>query len=67
MRGNAVEALHDPTADACIMSEFLTNTFLGNIHLVLTENPLKGLSRLIFECRRIARAVPIKIDKIRFS
>jgi hypothetical protein len=30
MRWNAVEALHDPAAEACIISEYLMNTPMGN-------------------------------------
>nr|TKW33016.1 hypothetical protein SEVIR_2G204900v2 [Setaria viridis] len=65
MRGTTVKALHDPSTEACTMSEFLTDTFVGNMLLVPTDKLLKSPSGLIFECRGIARAVPIKIDKIR--
>ena len=46
MKGNIVEALHDPTAD-------LTNKYL--------RSPLG----LFFDCRGIARDMPITIDKIK--
>nr|TKW27922.1 hypothetical protein SEVIR_3G289400v2 [Setaria viridis] len=65
MWGTAIEALHDPTAEACIMSEFLKGTFLGNMPLVPTDKLLKSPSELIFECRGMAREVLIKIDKIK--
>ena len=29
--GNSIEALHDSTAEACIMSEFLMDTFIGSM------------------------------------
>jgi hypothetical protein len=64
IRGTVVEALHDPTAEACIMSEFLADMFIGSMPLVLTDKLFKSPSGLIFECRGIARAVPIEIDKI---
>ena len=32
-KGTAVEALHDPTAEACIMSEFLAETVIGSMPL----------------------------------
>uniref|UniRef100_K3ZFD0 Uncharacterized protein n=1 Tax=Setaria italica TaxID=4555 RepID=K3ZFD0_SETIT len=50
IRGTTLDALDDSTAEACIMFEFLTDTFLGNMPLVPTNRLLKGLSRLIFEC-----------------
>jgi hypothetical protein len=65
MRGNVIEALDDAVAEACIMSEFLTDTFLGNMPLVLTDRLFKSPSGLIFECRGIARAMPIEIEKIK--
>jgi hypothetical protein len=65
--GTALEALHDPAAEACIMSEFLRNTFIGSMPLIPTNRLFKRPSGLIFECRGIARAVPIKIDKIDFD
>nr|TKW32191.1 hypothetical protein SEVIR_2G154200v2 [Setaria viridis] len=64
MRGTVVEALHDPAAKACIMSEFLMDTSLGNMPLVPFDKLLESPSGLIYECRGIARVVSIKIDKI---
>ena len=64
IRGTAVEALHGPTAEACIMSEFLAETFVGSMPLDPTDRLFRSPSGLFFECRGIARAVPIKIDKI---
>ena len=37
IRGTSVEALHDPTAEACIMSEFLAETFVGSMPLDPTD------------------------------
>jgi hypothetical protein len=65
IRGTALEALHDMTTEACIMSEFLTDTFIGSMPLIPTNRLFKSPSGLIFECRGIARAVPIEIDKIK--
>jgi hypothetical protein len=64
MRGNVVEALRDPTAEACIISEYLVNTFMGNKLLTLIDKYLRSPSGLFFECRGIARDVPITIGKI---
>jgi hypothetical protein len=47
------------------MSEFLTDTFIGRMPLVLTDRLFKSPLGLFFECRGIARAVSIKIDKIK--
>ena len=62
--GNSVEALHDSTAEACIMSEFLMDLFIGSMPLDQTDILFRCPSELFFECRGIARAVPVKIDKI---
>jgi hypothetical protein len=35
--GNSVEAFHDSTAEACIMSEFLMDTFIGSMPLDPTD------------------------------
>jgi hypothetical protein len=59
-----VEALHNPTVETNIMSEFLTKTLLGNMPLVSTNKLFKSPSRLIFKCCVIARAVLVIIDKI---
>ena len=64
IRGTVVEAHHDPTAEACIISEFLKDTFIGSMPLALTDRLFRSPSGLFFECRGIARAVPVKIDKI---
>jgi hypothetical protein len=48
--GTTVEALHDPAAEACIISEFLTNTFIGSMPLIPTNKLFKTPSGLIFEC-----------------
>ena len=64
IRGTSVEALHDPTAEACIMSEFLAETFIGSMPLDPTDRLFRSPSGLFFECWGIARAVPVKIGKI---
>ena len=64
IRGTAVEALHDHTAEACIMSEFLMDTFLGSMSLVPIDKLFRSPSGLFFECRGIARVVSVTIDKI---
>jgi len=46
------------------MSEFLMDTFIGSMPLVLTDRLFRCPSGLFFECRGIAWAVPVKIDKI---
>ena len=62
--GDSVEALHDSTAKACIMSKFLMDTFIGSMPLDPIDILLRSPSGLFFECRGIARAVPVKINKI---
>ena len=64
IRGIAMEALHNPTTEACIMSEFLTDTFIGSMIMVPTDILFKSHSKLIFEYWGITQAVPIKIDRI---
>jgi hypothetical protein len=64
LRGTVVEALHNPTVEANIMSEFLAKTLLGKIPLVSINKPFKSPLGLIFECCGIARAVPVIINKI---
>ena len=64
MKGNIVEALHDPTANVCIIPEYLLDTLVGNKPLTPTNKYFKSPSGLFFECRGIARDVPITIDKI---
>ena len=63
LRGTVVKALHNPTVETNIMSEFLTESLLGKILLVLTKKLFKSPLGLIFECCGIARAVPIRIDE----
>ena len=64
MKGNAIEALHDPSAEVHIIPECLLDTFVGNKPLTPTDKYFKSPSGLFFECRGIARDVPITIDKI---
>ena len=46
------------------MSEFLTEPFIGSMPLDPTDKHFQSPSGLFFECRWIARAVPVNIDKI---
>ena len=62
-KGTNIEALHNPTIETNIMSEFLAKTLLAKMPLVPTNKLFKSPSGLIFECCGIARAVPIIIDK----
>ena len=64
MKGNDVEALHDPAVEVCILPEYLLDTLVGNKPLTPTDRYIKSPSGLYFECRGIARDVPITIDKI---
>ena len=64
LRGTIVEALHNPMVETNIMSEFLVGTLLAKILLVSTNKLFKSPLALIFECCGIARAMPVKIDKI---
>jgi hypothetical protein len=64
MRGNTVEALHDPATEACIISEYLVDTLVGNKPQNPMDKYLRSPSGLFFKCRGIARDMPITIDKI---
>jgi hypothetical protein len=64
LKGNAIEALHDPTIEVCIILECLVDTLVGNKPLTPTDKYFKSLSILFFECWGIARDVPITIDNI---
>jgi hypothetical protein len=64
MKGKFVEALYDPTVEVYILPEYLLDTLVGNKPLNPTDKYFKSPSRLYFECRGIARDVPITIDKI---
>ena len=66
LRGTNLEALHNPTVETNIMSEFLVETLLGKIPQVSSNRLFKSPSGLIFECCGIARAVPMEIMKPRF-
>jgi hypothetical protein len=63
LKGTIVEALHNPTVETRIMSEFLEKNLLGNMPLVPTNKFFKSPLGLIFKCCGIVRAVPIKIDE----
>jgi len=60
---NTVDALYDPAAEVCIIPEYLMDTLVGNKPLTPTNKYFRSPSRL-FECREIARDVPITINKI---
>ena len=62
--GKIVEALHDPAAEVCILPEYLLDTLVGNKPLTPTNKYFKSPSGLFFECRGIARDMPIIGDKI---
>jgi hypothetical protein len=47
------------------MSELLTKTLLGDMPLAPADKLFKCPSGYFFKCRGIARAVPIKVDKIK--
>jgi hypothetical protein len=63
LKGTSIEALHNLIVGTNIISQFLAETLLGNIPLVLADRLFKSPSRLIFECCGIARAVPIEIHE----
>ena len=62
--GKIVEALHDPAAEVCILPECVLDTLVGNKPLTPTDKYFKNPSGMYFECRGIARDVPITIDKL---
>ena len=51
MKGNAVEALHDPFAEVCIIPECLLDTLVGNKPLTPTDKYFKNPSGMYFECQ----------------
>ena len=59
-----IEALYDPAAEVYILPECFLDTLVGNKPLTPTDKCFKSPSGLYFECRGIARDVPITIDKI---
>ena len=65
MKGNAIEALHDPSTEVCIIPECLLETLMGNKPITPIDKYLKSPSGLFFECRGIARYVPATVDKIK--
>ncbi|KAF8740685.1 hypothetical protein HU200_013781 [Digitaria exilis] len=64
MKGNIVEARHDPTVKACIMSEYHMDDYVRNKPPTLTVTLLKRPSGLLFEYRGIVNGVPILINGI---
>ena len=54
MKRNAIEALHDPAAEVCIIPECLLDTLVGNKPLTPTDKYFKSPSRLFFECQGFA-------------
>ena len=65
MRRANIEALHNPTVETSIMSEFLAKNLLGNMPLVPTNKLFKSPLRLFFDYCGIARAVLVLINKIK--
>jgi hypothetical protein len=65
LRGTIVEALHNPTVETNIMSEFLAEALFGKMPLVSTNKLFKSPLGLFFKCCGIARGVPVIIDKIK--
>jgi len=63
VKGTSIEALHNLTVGTNIMSQLIAETLLGNMQLIPIDKLLKSPLGLIFECRGIARAVPIKINE----
>jgi hypothetical protein len=63
IKGIVVKALHDPTFEASIISQFRAKTLLGDMPLAPTDKLFTNPSGLIFECHGIAIAVPIIIDR----
>jgi hypothetical protein len=63
LRGTNIEALHNPTVETNIMSEFLAKALLGKMPLVSTNKLFKSPLGLFFECCGIARDVPIIINE----
>jgi hypothetical protein len=55
MKGNAIEALHDPTPKACIISEYLKDTLVGKKPIFPINKYLRSPSGLFFECRGFAK------------
>jgi hypothetical protein len=58
MRGNTVDAVHNPTAGSCIIQKVLLDTLVGDMPLTPTD------IYFLFPCRGIARDVPIIINEI---
>jgi hypothetical protein len=55
LRGTTVEALHNPTVETNIMSEFLAEALLGKMPLVSTNklfrSPLGLFFRVLWDCK----------------
>ena len=49
MKGNIVEAIHDPAAKVCIIPEYLLDTLVGNKPLTPIDKYFKSPSGLFFE------------------
>jgi hypothetical protein len=65
MRGNTVDAVHDPTARACIIPKVLLDTLVGDMPLTPTDRCFRSFEwNYLFPCRGIARDMLIIIDKI---
>ena len=65
MRGNTVDAVHDPTVRACIIPETLLDTLVGDVPLIPTDGLFHSPRwRCAFPYKGITRDVPITIDDI---
>ena len=53
IKGNVIEALHDPTVKASIMSQFLAGTLLGDMPLTPTDKLFTSPLGLIVTTRKI--------------
>ena len=67
IKGTNIEALYNPTVETSNMLEFLAKNHLGDMSLVPTNKLFKSPSGLILECSGLARAMPKKLTKPRFS
>jgi hypothetical protein len=64
-RGNVIKVVHDPIVGACIISEYLMDTRVGNKPLIpIDRYSQKSQMVLPFLCWGITRDMPIIIEKI---
>jgi hypothetical protein len=68
IKGITVEAHLNPVMEVTIMPWHLAYTLLGNVTLRPSHKLLKScLSRCILECRGVACAMPLLVDKIKVN